>query len=69
MFSQSIQSASSFLLDEIDGRTDVADDAESRGEFVLLVFWEYGTHYVIWRFTMSNFRFKTKTAISCTYIR
>lgn len=30
------------------GRTDVADDAESRGEFVLLGFWEYGTHYVIW---------------------
>ncbi len=29
------------------GLTDVSDDAESGGEFVLFGFWEYGTHYVI----------------------
>lgn len=35
-------------------RTDMANDAESGGEFVLVVFWQYGTHDIIWLAVMSN---------------
>lgn len=50
------------------GRTDVADDAEPGGEFVLLIFWEYGTHYVIW-WAVSNVLFNTVLCVFGTYIR
>ena len=36
-----------FLKNGDRGRTDVADDAESGGNFVLLGFWEYSGHDII----------------------
>lgn len=42
------QSVASGFFEVDHGRTNVADDAESGGEFVLLGFREYGTHYIIW---------------------
>ena len=43
-----------FFVKQDNERTDMANDAESGGEFVLVVFWQYGTHNIIWLAVMSN---------------